>query len=151
MKRFASVALILSACPFIASAISTSLLITKESQSRFGLDFALSAIRQKSGSVLVHMTIPPKGKLKTLSKVRLHIREGKEILLLTPLATTKDKNGSTTAWFQVGPSLSDKCYIYLVTETSTPPEPFSEDGFHIQLKEYITDKQPTKAGRQSNH
>lgn len=111
--------------------------VTRDSQAQQGLDFTLSAIHE-SGTVWVQLTVPRKGKLATLSRVQLEVKDAKgQEVLLAPLATT-DENGATTGYFRLTPEHAARCNVILVTEESKPPAPYYALNYSVSLNGYVT-------------
>jgi hypothetical protein len=141
MKRsliILTAAILLAGVPGRASALITVAPVTKDTQAAAGLVYTLTAVRE-SGFVWVHLDVPRKDRLATLSDVNLEFKDEKgNETLLAPLATT-DEKGVTRTHFRLRPEQAERCNIILVTEKSTPPAPAYAVNYSIRLKEYITD------------
>jgi len=128
-----TVALMLCVCLQRAIAMGEGITVTKETQGRLGLNYALIADRVDDKAVLVRMEIPRKGKLKDLRSVTMNIGEGRPIVSAT-LQTTPGKNGSWVVSFQLSPELADKCSIELILPSS---EPLTYMFYAVELKGYV--------------
>lgn len=118
----------------VVSARSLGHLVTQETQAKLGLNFSLSAVKESKEAILVRLVAPRKGKLQSLTHVRLSIRDGHKILLLSPLEA-KVEGDSVVTGFQISPDLIDRSYIELVTETGR-----SETFFMVKIKDYVLKK-----------
>jgi hypothetical protein len=107
--------------PAPAPALMMGQVVTKQTQSHYGLKFALSAIKESSEAVVVQMTVP---------------KEGKQILLQTGIETRSDASGATIISFQISPDLADKYHLNLFTEISHGYATY----FSVELKGYVTGK-----------
>ena len=129
-------ALLLLARPPQAFAMGSVTTVTKETQSKLGLNYTLIADRADAEAVLVRMEIPRKGKLKTLRSVSMRIGAGRPRVAAT-LQTTPGKDGSWVVSFQLSPALAEDCSIDLIVPSQ---DPMSYEVYAVELKGYVTDR-----------
>ena len=129
-------ALLLLARPPQALAMGSLITVTKETQSKLGLNYTLVADRADAEAVLVRMEIPRKGKLKTLRSVSMRIGTGRPRVSAT-LQTTPGKDGSWVVSFQLAPALTEECWVDLIVPSD---EPMSYEVYAVELKGYVTDR-----------
>ena len=119
-----------------AFAMGSVTTVTKETQTKLGLNYTLIADRADAEAVLVRMEIPRKGKFKTLRSVSMRIGTGRPRVAAT-LQTTPGKDGSWVVSFQLSSALADECSIDLIVPSE---DPMSYEVYAVELKGYVTDR-----------
>jgi len=115
-------------------ALRTGQTVTRATQKQLDLNYELKA--EKVGDiVLVSMSIPRAGKLKTLQHVALDISTNRRSPLHAPLAMTEAK-GIESIRFQLGTEYLENCSIMLFLQMKGRTGEY----YAVQLKDYVTER-----------
>jgi len=116
--------------------------VTKQTQKRLGLHFALSAERDGDGEVQVKLDIPHTGKLEHLLRVELWImgETPRKPVLVASLKPYHQDDSLTRVFLRLQSDLAERTYLSLIRKSQEEPT-----GYRIALRGYIQDRKQIDA------
>ena len=137
MKRLLIASVILSLSATVARAERIEQRVTKETQEKLGLDFALLAERDRAGEVQVKLDNPHTGKLKHLLRVELWVmsEDPRKPVIVASLKPYHQGENMTRVFFRLQSGLAEKTYLSLIRESDEDPT-----GYQVALRGYIHDR-----------